>query len=238
MVVTMLLAHLIGDYILQWDSLARWKNRKMKGVLAHGLIILLVTWAFSLPLDTHWWPWVLFIGLTHTAIDAIPLWLGKRVPLQGAGMFALARFLVDQTLHISVIVIALTASGHAVLPSLAADLGTRLRHQREMAFLLGYVFITMPAWILIEFAVYGLVKGCAPDFSQANNNKYIGILERGLITTFVVMGQFVLVPVVSLPRLIFEAPEVRANQQSTFYVAELLASVTLAVAIGLLLRML
>jgi hypothetical protein len=95
----------------------------------------------------------------------------------------------------------------------------------------------MPAWVLTEFAVYGLVKGSAPDFSQAAN-KYVGILERGLITTFVVTGQFGLVPVVSVPRLIFEAPQVRASQQATSYVAELLASVTLAVAIGLLLRML
>ena len=237
MVVTMLLAHLVGDYILQWDSLARWKNREMKGVLAHGWIVLLVTWAFSLPFDATWWPWVLLIGLTHTAIDAMPLWLGKRVPLQGIGTFALARFLVDQTLHLSIIFIALTASGYVALPSRVTDLAMTMRHQRELAFLLGYAFITMPGWILIEFAVYGLVKGCAPDFSRAAD-KYIGILERGLITTCVIMGQFVLVPVVSLPRVLFEAPQVRASQQATFYVAELLASVTLAVAIGLLLRML
>lgn len=235
MVVTMLLAHLVGDYILQWDSLARWKNRELKGVLVHGLIVLIVTWAFSLPFGASWWPWVFMIGLTHTAIDAIPLWLGKRAPLQGSGTFALARFLVDQTLHICVIVIALAASGYVTLPSLAADLATALRHQRGMAFLLGYAFITMPAWILIEFAVYGLIKGTAPDFTQAAN-KYVGILERGLITTFVVTGQFVLVPVVSMPRLILEAPQIRDSQQPAFYVAELLASVTLAVAIGLALR--
>ena len=237
MIVTTLLAHLVGDYILQWDGLARWKSRELKGVLAHGLIVLLVTAAFSLPLDMNWWPWVLLIGLSHTVIDAIPLWLGKRIPLQTAGTLALARFLVDQTLHLGVSIMVLTASGYVTPSVLAADLAATLRRQPELAYLLGYTFITMPAWVLTRFAVYGLVKGSMPDFSQADK-KYVGILERGLITTFVVTGQFVLVPVVSLPRLILEAPQVRASQQAMFYVAELLASVTVAVAIGLLLRML
>ena len=126
MIVTTLLAHLVGDYILQWDSLARWKGRELKGVLAHGLIVLLVTGAFSLPLDMNWWPWVLLIGLSHTAIDAIPLWLGKRVPLQTAGTLALARFVVDQMLHLGVIIAALTLSGYVAPSWLAADLAGKL----------------------------------------------------------------------------------------------------------------
>jgi hypothetical protein len=28
MVIGMFLAHLVGDYILQWDGLARWKSRE------------------------------------------------------------------------------------------------------------------------------------------------------------------------------------------------------------------
>jgi len=223
--------------MLQWDGLARWKSRELKGVLVHGLIVLLVTGVFSLPFDMNWWPWVLLIGLSHTVIDAIPLWLGRRVPLQADGTLALARFLVDQTLHLGVIIMVLTASGYVTPSVLAADLAATLHRQRELAYLLGYTFITMPAWVLTRFAIYGLVKGATPDFSQADN-KYVGILERGLITTFVVTGQFGLVPVVSLPRLILEAPQVRASQQAMAYVAELLASMTVAVAIGLLLRML
>jgi hypothetical protein len=92
MIVTTLLAHLVGDYVLQWDGLACCKSRELKGVLAHGLIVLLVTAAFSLPFDMNWWPWALLIGLTHTVIDAIPLWLGKRVPLHADGTLALAHF--------------------------------------------------------------------------------------------------------------------------------------------------
>jgi hypothetical protein len=45
-----------------------------------------------------------------------------------------------------------------------------------------------------------------------------------------------LVPIVALPRLVFEGPRVKGSRQATLYVAELLASVALAVAIGLALR--
>lgn len=32
-VVSLFLSHLISDYLLQWDSLARWKSRELKVVL-------------------------------------------------------------------------------------------------------------------------------------------------------------------------------------------------------------
>jgi len=236
MVIAMYLAHLVGDYILQWDSLARWKSRALSGVLAHGLIVTLVTIAFALPFDASWWPWALAIGVTHTAVDIGTLWVSKRVPLQGKGPYALARFLIDQLVHFAVITGVLVWSGCLAAP-VPADLLTEMRGHRSLALLLGYTLITMPGWILIEFSVYGLVNGSAPDFSHATN-KYVGILERGLITTCVMTGQFLLVPLVTLPRLLLEVPQVRSSDRGTFYIAELLASVGLAVAVGWALRLL
>ena len=95
----------------------------------------------------------------------------------------------------------------------------------------------MPTWILVEFIVYGLINDSAPDFTRTTN-KYIGIMERWLITTFVILGQFILVPLVALPRLFFEGPRIKDESQSTIYVAELLASIVVAVVVGLGLRQL
>ena len=235
MVLTMFLAHLVGDYVLQWDGLAQWKSRELKGVLAHGLIVGLVTWLFSLPFTFCWWPWAAVIGLTHTAVDAVPLTMRRWISFNGSGTAALIRYLIDQIVHIAVILMALVGSGYLTMPSLPVELLSALRSNRWMAITLGYAFVTMPGWILVEFFVYGLVNGSAPDFSQAAN-KYVSSLERGLITTFVMTGQFTLVPVVTLPRLVLEGSRVMGSRQATLYVAELLASVALAVAIGLILR--
>ena len=163
MLLAMLLAHLVGDYVLQWDALARWKSRELKGVLVHGAIVLSATWLFSVPFDTGWWPWAVFVGLTHTAVDA--LWLGNRFWRPGAGLPAFARLLLDQAVHLSLILVALAASGYLWMPSSEPDLVLALRDNRLLVFALAYVFITTPAWILVEFSVFGLLKRSAPDFS-------------------------------------------------------------------------
>jgi len=195
MVTAVFLAHLVGDYILQWNALAIWKSRALKGVVAHGAIVWAVTWLLTAFFDPAWWPWALFIGLTHTVIDALPLWLGKYVtPLQ--------RFVADQAAHCGLMLVALGASGYLGEIRLMDSLVASLQDYRLLTFALGYAFITMPAWVLVEFMVYGAVRGPAPDFPPTAN-KFLGILERGLITTFVVLGQFTLVPLVALPRLVF-----------------------------------
>jgi hypothetical protein len=227
MVAAMFLAHLIGDYVLQWDGLARWKARALAGVLAHGAVVAAVTLVIAVLVDPQWWPWALTIGAVHTAIDTLPLWLFKRLA-------PLARLAVDQALHVTVIVAALAASGYLALPAVTAQVGGVLRDNRLMALALGYVFVTMPAWILVEFSVYGLLAGTPPDLTASN--KYVGSLERGLITTCVMLGQFALVPVVALPRLVLEGPRVIGTPRTPVYVAEWLASVALAVAVGLSLR--
>lgn len=228
MIIAMFLAHLFGDYVFQWNSLAAWKSREVKGALVHGLIVLSVTMLFALPFEPFWLGGVLFIGLTHILVDVAQVRYKPPVA-------PLIRFLADQAIHLSVILIALDAGGFLDIGSLAADIQTGLHDQRFLAYLLGYAFVTMPAWVLVKFATYGLIKGSAPDFMEGTN-KYIGILERLLMTTFVALGQFVLVPLVAIPRLAFDWRKIAGSDQTTVYLAELLASVALAVIIGLGLR--
>jgi hypothetical protein len=227
MIIAMFLAHLFGDYVLQWNSLAAWKSREVKGALVHGLIVWAVTWLFALPFEPLW-SGVFFIGLTHLLIDGLQA--RYKPPVS-----PLLRFVIDQFLHLSIILIALDKGGYLEIASLTADVQTGLRNERFLAYLLGYAFITMPAWVLVKFTAYGLIKGSAPNFMEGTN-KYIGIMERLLMTTFVALGQFLLVPLVAVPRLALDWRKIAGSDQTTVYLAELLASVALAVIIGLGLR--
>ncbi len=232
MIVAMLLAHLVGDYIVQWDALANWKSRAVKGALAHGSIVLLVTVIFAVMIDAAWWPWAAFIGVTHTVIDAGWVRVNRRFAPR-SGLYALLRLLIDQIAHLTIIAIALIASGCVAAATVGRDLIAAMQTYRTLTIALGYAFVTLPAWILIEFIFYGLVNGSAPDFKYAFKNKYVGSLERGLITTFVLLGQFALVPMVVLPRLVFDSPQIMGHNRSTLYVAEWLGSLAIAVLIGL-----
>jgi hypothetical protein len=228
MVLAMCLSHLLADYVLQWDRLAMWKSRALKGVFVHGLVVLAVTWLCALPFDPAWWPWVLFIWITHTAVDAIRLRLGRAFP-------ALPLFLLDQAVHFSLITLALSVSGYLDVSPLVANVMPLLYDRRVMLLAIGLVFVTMPAWVLVEFTVYALVNGSGPDFAHAPN-KYLSSLERGLMTIFVALGQFGLVPLVAAPRVAIEWRQVSGSPRATLYVTELLASVALAVLVGLGLR--
>ena len=229
MVVAMFLAHLVGDYILQWDQLALWKSRELNGVLVHGSIVVFITWLFSLPFDSSWLSGVLLIGVTHVLIDAAPLYIP--LPLSPLG-----RFLIDQLLHFIIIFLALILGGYLHIQTLFTDIGTALQSDRTLTFMLGYAFVTMPTWVLVKFLAYRIVKGTPPLFPGISN-KYVGIFERLLITTCVTLGQFFLVPVVALARLAIEWPRVKESEQTAVYLVELLVSFILAVAVGLGLRL-
>lgn len=224
MIGAMLLAHLVGDYILQWDRLALWKSRELKGVMAHGLVVFLVTWLFAIPFDPYW-RGIFFIGLAHIVIDAAQLYIKPPIT-------PLTRFTLDQLAHFLVIGVALMADGYLDFSGLSWQLIQSAHSDRILFYLIGYAFITMPTWVIAKFIAYGLVNGTGPNFPEGTN-KYIGILERLLMTTFVVMGQFLLVPLVTMPRLVWEWPQVSHSERAPVYLVELLCSITVAVGIGL-----
>ena len=226
MTIALFLAHLVGDYILQWDALALAKSRSFKGVLGHCLIVAVVTLAFAMPFSNPiWWEGVLIISLAHFVIDAGQLWIKPPIP-------PLVRYILDQVLHFLVIIMALARGGFLDLFLWVDQVSAVFDDKTMLLYLLGYAFVTMPAWVLIKFLAYGLVTGTGPNF-PAGTNKYVGIIERLLITTFAVLGQFLLIPLVTLPRLVLDWPKVTAEEGTAVYIVELLASIAVAVAIGL-----
>ena len=70
MIIAMFLAHLVGDYVLQWDALAQWKSRELRGVIVHSVVLFAVTALFAFVIEPGWWAGVLLIGLSHFAVDA------------------------------------------------------------------------------------------------------------------------------------------------------------------------
>lgn len=247
MVLALLLAHLVGDFILQWDKLSRWKSEQLAGVFVHGTIVTLATLFVTVLIDPGWWPWAVFVGVSHTLIDGIELPIRSRLNNRKKGSSALVLFLIDQSIHLAIIVFSLLVSGKLSNPILMDGLVLASSDHPVLTFLLAYAFLTMPAWIIIKFLVHGLLNGSAPDFSLKPESKYLGMFERGIIATMILLGQFVLIPLATLPRVIYDwtgsqstqvSGAYSARRQGILYLAELLASLALAVTIGLLLRQL
>ena len=227
MVLAMILAHLVGDYILQTDRLAYWKSRDLSGVLVHGLIVTGVTAVFALPFKPFWWQGVLFISLTHTAIDAAQLYYKPAI-------VPILRFFIDQFLHFLVIFFALAAGGY--LNTGVDGVFYGIDRQMLLIYAVAYTFVTMPAWVLLKFVGAAVVDGVGPTFPDSGVNKYTGIAERVLTLTVVLSGLFVLIPLLALPRFVIERKEMADNSERPLYLFELLAGIGLAAAVGLVLR--
>lgn len=230
MVIAMILAHLVGDYVLQWDALAQMKARSMKGVLIHGAIITAVTWLFALPFGRDWWQGVLFISGTHILIDAAQVNFKPSIP-------PVLRFSIDQALHFMMMFTALIVGGYLTVGSIWPDLVAEAMAMPWLAAVTLYAFVTMPAWVLLKFVVYAVVDHSAPDF-PAKPSKFVGIAERVLITTLVALGQGLLIPLVTLPRLVTAWPQAKQHELDRVYMTEFLASAGLAIVAGLGVRLL
>lgn len=228
MILAMFLAHLVGDYILQTNYIAAWKSRSLLGVTIHCLIVYAVTWLFALPFQPAWYV-VPLIGIAHYLIDAGQFLAKPKLP-------ALARFSLDQIAHAIVIVGTLLIAGYIDLSYLNQAVEQLMFNDQAMLYLVGYAFLTMPAWVMSKFAAYGLVKSAPPEFG--GDDKYMGILERVLMVTFVLVGQYYLVPLVVAPRLMGNWQQVDARGNTAVYLTETLISVSAAVGVGLLLTLL
>ncbi len=230
MIIAMFLAHLMGDYVLQWDSLAQWKAREFQGVVVHSLILAATTAIFAMPFGPGNWIVVLIISLSHFLIDAAQFFHKPKLS-------PLLRFSLDQAAHLIFIILALVAGGYLQWGAIVSGIIAGAEATPLLTAILGYAFVTMPAWVLLKYIVYGLVKRQPPNF-PAGPNKYVGIVERVIITTLVLFGQAFLVPVVALPRMVMEWPRVSRSEGDRIYMIELISSAFLAVGVGLTLSLL
>jgi hypothetical protein len=235
MLYVLLLSHLLGDYFFQWGFIARWKTRSPVGVLAHGAIVTLTTLACAALVDASWWPWALLIGLSHVAIDLVR----ARYARTPHPSLQLLWYLLDQAAHLGIIVLVVTWSGAPAVADVRGVAGLLL-NRRVLAYVIGYLLLASPAWVLLRFTVRG-VWGADAAPRLGEGAKYGPMLERALIATYVLLGQGHLAPLVLLPRRVVpvhvEGQGIGALWQSGEHWAETVLSSLLALAIGLALQL-
>ena len=234
MFIVMLLAHLLGDYLFQFDALARWKSRSLWGVVAHGGIVTATTLACAALIDPTWWPYALLIGVTHTGIDVVR----ARLIHTTSTTWDMVLYLLDQVAHVAIIVLVVWQSGAAMRRPPETVL-VRVDPLKMLAVVTGYLLLLHPAWVLLRFIVRG-VWGAESAPHLGTGEKYGPMVERVVITTLVVVGQFYWIPLVLFPRRLmaiqWQNNGVGVMMQLTAHWGETLLSVLLAAGVGLILR--
>lgn len=232
LVLRLILAHLIADFLLQPNSWVKDKNEK--GIRSFKLLlhILVVTGVSTiLTIDFFVWQIPVSIFVLHYLIDLLKIYF--RTPKANDLLW----FIADQFLHIiSIIGVAMLIGGAA--NQWIEGLGELLSSKEVLVFALAYCFIIWPSMIIINLATQGWQTQINDEMgpSLQNAGKWIGILERILVLTFVLAAQFqaigFLIAAKSILRISVKT-ENSARILSEYVLIGTFISFTIAILVGL-----
>jgi hypothetical protein len=175
--IRLILAHLLSDFLFQTKTMVANKKWLSKYMLGH------ITLVFAFTALLGW-------NLSIAAIIAVFHWLidGLKQEAQKRKYWSeTALFLGDQFLHIGIITLVWAIFSGICGPLLHA-VCSPFTHYQISLILLGYVLVSTPIGFLIKHATANLHMGSEGNISQGG--KLIGIFERMIILTFVLLGQY------------------------------------------------
>ena len=177
----LLLAHLVGDFLLQSNTLCESKERKPHKsafMYVHALIIALLSWVAIG--NYQLWGYAVIIGVTHLMIDIAKSYVKTQT---------LVWFVGDQILHIFVLLIVsyFIGNGWEQFAWIPQNYALVLP-----AFLSAVIICTKPANIFIKMILtrYEIDLPKAKDKELKNAGALIGNLERLLSLVLIIAGQF------------------------------------------------
>jgi hypothetical protein len=187
LLVRLLVAHCLTDFFLQPDRWVADKKKKLwnsKYLWYHGLITGVV--AMILVWNWEWWWAILLLTVSHIIIDLIKVSIGKKTNKVGTEFIL---FTIDQFLHIAMLMIVWLwiIQGWEKMNSLFKDL---IPDYRILLRLLGYLVMIGPVGYIIQFLTRRWASEINTTDSLKNAGRWIGILERVLIITFVFIHEF------------------------------------------------
>lgn len=233
--IKLLLAHLIGDFIVQPDSWVRSKETKTfksPYLYLHGLIhfvlILLITW------DLKMLPYAGLIAVSHIIIDIIKLELQKSYNKRWF-------FTVDQLLHLLVLA---AVAYYIARPSIVIDpvIGNQV-----LILVTGFIFLLTPSSVIIKIFLskWAPATEIKTDKIETQSlqhaGKMIGYLERILILIFILEGQWAAIGFLVTAKSVFRFSDLKIGQDrklTEYILIGTLLSFGIAIIVGIIVRML
>ncbi len=231
--IQLLLAHLITDFMLQPNSWIKHKRKhkvKSRYLIFHVLIAGVLTVLFLQKLE--WWYVGVIISVTHFLIDWWKLNQEKD---------NLKYFLLDQLFHLLVIVILwliLEDGFSEVIPFLQETFNS----PKALVLILAYLFVIFPAGFLIGKATKKWqteIEDTHKKNSLDDAGRYIGIFERILVLSFILTNNFSAIGFLIAAKSILrfsDKSETGARKQTEYVLIGTLISFTITILIGLLVR--
>lgn len=222
----LILAHLLTDFILQPGAWV--KDRMQRHFASPWLYVHTLLTAFVALVFIGWtyWPVAIIILVTHTLIDG---WKSYQ-PAQ------VQPFLIDQSLHLLVILACWWFSFHTINELVALWVQTS-KNEWALIHLTAFVFLSYPAAILIGqlTSKWRNKLDKAKDLEDAG--KWIGIIERSIILVLVLLNEYQAIGLlIAAKGVIRFSDNERTEQKTEYLLIGTLISFSLAIITGLLVK--
>lgn len=222
----LLLAHLICDFLLQPKKWVIHKEAKKAAskylyahVLLHFLVTLVVLW------DLSYWKIALVIMVSHYLIDLAKLYTNRLFKNQSIPFF------IDQVLHIIVLYCCAYISN-------LQEATVQLIGMLDWGLITAMVFVTFPSAIIMGKLLEPMSDQIELDHkSLPNAGKYIGIIERLFVLTFIILGRWEAIGLLITAKSVFrfnDLKERNSRKLTEYILIGTLLSFGLAIIAGII----
>ncbi|MCW3149016.1 hypothetical protein N8H22_10470 [Stutzerimonas stutzeri] len=230
LLLTLLLGHVAVDFLLPLRQRVRmgaaaWRSPPLYALaLGQGLMVLAI---FG----------VLRSDLALACSAALTLALARLLTAAWAASHArrsAATLLLEHAVQ-SLLILAFWLSGEHLWPLLPDYLQAQAS-PRHLSILLAYLVVFRPASALIGALLKPWQERIGTDDSLVNGGAFVGYLERGLILTFVLLGQWQAIGFLLTAKSILRFNELKGRnnrQRSEYVLLGTLLSFSLSIALGL-----
>jgi Protein of unknown function (DUF3307) len=225
----LVLAHVLTYFIFQsnkWVEDKRKNQGKSKYLYLHGCLTAIVAYILAGYWTNVWIP--ITIGITHTLIDYVKLKFDKEGSIIG--------FISDQFAHL--VVIAIVWINLIETGNLFEKITPMASNLKVISIVTGYIICTTPLSFFVGIATKKwqeeLKKGGTSIENLLNGGKWIGIIERLMIFTFVLLGKYEAIGFLITAKSILRFRQDTETKQSEYVLVGTLLSYGLAVMTGLM----
>lgn len=224
LIIKLLIAHLLGDFILQPKA---WVDERAEKKIRSPFLYVHVAVHFVLALlaggIVNFWIPAFIISISHLIIDIVKAYLGKRS----------IWFFVDQFLHLMVLFIAWY---YLDRPNIDFSL---LYDDKVLLIALALLSVTKPTSVLIQQIIARWQGKLAQDSIGAleNAGEVIGVIERILTVCMILAGQWTAIGFIIASKSVFRFGDLRqANDRklTEYILTGTLLSFGIAIVVGLI----
>ncbi len=225
--IKLILAHLLGDFVFQSDSWVKAKEKKkIKAwqlyvhVLIHFTLINLLVW------QTTFIKWALLLTIVHLATDTIKMYFQK---VNTKRLW----FFLDQVFHtIAIVFVWCWSQSISISPMV-------LNNEKNLFLITSVIALTQPVSVIVRHIISRWSPETSAGYpgSLANAGNYIGILERLFVFTFVVTGNWEAIGFLLAAKSVFRFGDLRESKDrklTEYVLIGTLLSFGIAILTGLL----